>query len=203
MGYKTRIFIDFWNFQINWNKRTNKANCDWNKLPVTLLSETSKILTSIGANQSIDFEEVRVYASIDVENPNDKKLRKWLNDFLDMQPSFNVNIRERTVKSKEMYCKNCKNEFELLCPNCNQPIRISREKGVDAAIVTDLFSLAWEEAYNLGILLSSDSDFVPAVKRLQEKGIKIVNAKWKGYGFGLAKACWAAFDLDNIAHLIC
>ena len=76
--------------------------------------------------------------------------------------------------------------------------RHSPEKGVDSAIVTDLFSLAWEGAYDIGILLSSDADFVPAVERLQEKGVKIVNATWKDYGHQLAKVCWGSFLIDSI-----
>lgn len=28
MRLGTRIFVDFWNFQLNWNDRTDKAPCD-------------------------------------------------------------------------------------------------------------------------------------------------------------------------------
>ena len=36
------------------------------------------------------------------------------------------------------------------------------EKGVDTAIITDLLTLAWEGAYDVAILVSSDADLVPA-----------------------------------------
>jgi len=81
-------------------------------------------------------------------------------------------------------------------------IKTAPEKGVDAAIVTDLFSLAWEKAYDVAILLSSDADFIPAVTRLQEKGIKVINATWLQHGHDLAKQCWASFNLDDLVEEI-
>lgn len=193
--------MDFWNFQISWNERNRNFLCDWVKFPKALLYETEHILSSAGITKNLDFEEMRIYASVDVNNPNEVKLRKWLNSFLDMQPSFRVSIRNRRAKLKEIHCKHCGGKFTS-CPNCSQPLYISSEKGIDAAIITDLFSLFLEDAYDIGILLSSDSDFIPAVERLQEKGVKIVNAKWKGFGFELAKVCWASFDLEKIVPKI-
>ncbi|MFL6127975.1 MAG: NYN domain-containing protein [Mycobacteriales bacterium] len=76
------------------------------------------------------------------------------------------------------------------------------EKGVDAAIVTDLLSLAWQDAFDVAVLVSSDADFVPAVERVQEKGLKVINAAWQGKGHELKAACWASFDLDTIASTI-
>jgi len=76
--------------------------------------------------------------------------------------------------------------------------RQGTEKGVDTAIVTDLLSLAWERAYDIAVLVSSDADFVPAVERLQEKGFKVVNATWQGHGHQLARVCWASFEIDHL-----
>lgn len=39
MAYKTRIFIDFWNFQINWNDRADDAKIDWKVVPRLLVDE--------------------------------------------------------------------------------------------------------------------------------------------------------------------
>ena len=50
------------------------------------------------------------------------------------------------------------------------------EKGVDTAIVTDLLSLAGEEAYDVAILVSSDADHIPAVEWIQAHGRKVINA---------------------------
>ncbi len=77
------------------------------------------------------------------------------------------------------------------------------EKGVDAAIVTDLLSLAFRQTYELAILVSGDADFIPAVDYVQGMGgVKVINATWAGRGFDLKKRCWAAFDIDDIASSI-
>ena len=59
------------------------------------------------------------------------------------------------------------------------------EKGVDTAIITDLLTLAWEGAYDVAILVSSDADLVSGVERLQAKGLKVGNATLRG-----TDTCW-------------
>ncbi len=71
------------------------------------------------------------------------------------------------------------------------------EKGVDTSIVTDLLSLASEQAFDVAILVSSDADFVPAARWIQERGLKVINATWTGTGLDLAKSSWASFPLDD------
>lgn len=48
------------------------------------------------------------------------------------------------------------------------------EKQVDVYLATQMVALAYEDAYDVAILLSGDSDFVPAVELAQQKG-KIVS----------------------------
>ena len=154
-------------------------------------------MSTAGSNVTLQLEETRVYASCNPSKSADSNLRRWLDTFLDRQPSFRVFAKERRAQSKPMRCPNCGNEVAE-CPGCLQPLRQSVEKGVDTAIVTDLLSLAWEGAYDVAILVSSDSDLVPGVERLQEKGPKVINATWKSHGHHLAKASWASFDVDGL-----
>ena len=77
-------------------------------------------------------------------------------------------------------------------------LRWSTEKGVDTAIVTGLLSLAGEGAFDAAILVSSDTDYLPAVQWLQSRGFKVINATWANHGHELARACWASFELDGI-----
>ena len=62
-------------------------------------------------------------------------------------------------------------------------------------MVTDMVRLAWEEAYDVGVVVSSDSDFVPAVELLDSRGLKIVQAGFPPFGAHLATSCWASFDI--------
>ncbi len=47
------------------------------------------------------------------------------------------------------------------------------EKRVDSLIVADMVSLAYENAYDIAILLSGDEDFVPAVEAVQKLGKQV------------------------------
>ncbi|MFA5786142.1 MAG: NYN domain-containing protein [Actinomycetota bacterium] len=194
---RTRIFIDFWNFQLNWNRCSPDYRCDWRKLPRTLLEETSRLLESVSITDAAHLEETLVYASVGPGNPVEQNLRRWLRTFLDRQPSFHVKIRERHARPAEIHCNGCGTRTSA-CPTCGAPFRRAPEKGVDAAIVTDLLSLAWESALDIAVLVSNDSDFVPAVEHLQAKGLKVINASWPHQGHDLARTCWASFPLDQL-----
>lgn len=50
---------------------------------------------------------------------------------------------------------------------------IYKEKGVDVRIALDLFRLAIENQYDKAVLLSSDSDLIPAVRMVQARGKEI------------------------------
>ncbi len=69
------------------------------------------------------------------------------------------------------------------------------EKGVDTAIVTDMIRLAWEAAYDVAILVSSDADLVPAVEFFDQKGIRTIQAGFPPLGSHLSKACWGTIDV--------
>ena len=69
------------------------------------------------------------------------------------------------------------------------------EKGIDTALATDMIKFAWEGAYDVGVLVSSDADFVPVVEFLDSKGIRVVQAGFPPIGSALATACWGSFDL--------
>lgn len=199
MPYRVRIFVDFWNFQLAWNSHMSASRqCDWSRLPARLITEAQTTMAKGGVAETLGLEETRVYASYNPARAQEVKLRNWLSNFLDRQPSFRVFAAERKDKPTTFYCRERETEFDA-CPSCAQPLVRAREKGVDAAIVTDMLSLAWENAFEVAIVVSSDADMIPCVERVQEKGFKVVNATWPGRGHDLARACWASFDILSIA----
>ena len=200
VAYRTRVFIDFWNFTLNWRDRAPEgARLDWPLVPRTLLDEAKKKLEAAGIQESLTLEETLVYASY---NPRtDGKLKGWLDGFLDKQPSFRVNIRERRSKRRTIHCSGCGKDNDA-CAGCGEPFMWAPEKGVDTAIVTDLMSLASEDAFDVAVLLSSDADHIPAVEWVQSRGRKVVNATWSHHGFDLAKTSWATFELDSVIPLL-
>lgn len=199
MAYRVRVFIDFWNFQLSWNDHLSaQQQCDWPRMPAEFVAQAQQAITNAGITEVLQLEEARVYASYNPSRASDVGLKNWLSNFLDRQASFRVFTTERKDKPAKFYCRECQQEFTT-CPSCNKPLMRSREKGVDTAIVTDLLSLAWEGAFDVGVLVSSDADMIPCVERVQEKGFKVINATWPGRGLDLAKACWASFDIMAIA----
>ncbi|MEU9887880.1 NYN domain-containing protein [Sphaerisporangium sp. NPDC051011] len=197
---RIRIFIDFWNFQLSWNSNMGPKQCDWRALPPTVVGSAASVLTAVGLTDPVDLEETLLYASVDPVS--DARLRNWLTGTIERLPSWRVSIRERRSQPRHVHCRNC-GAVTTACPTCDQPYRARLEKGVDAAIVTDMLSLAWQDAYDVAVLITSDADFVPAVERIQERGLKVINAGWSGKGHQLKAACWGSFDLDAVAGTMC
>lgn len=199
MAYRVRLFVDFWNYQLQWNyHQTPARQCDWPRLPARFVAEAQAALSKAGVEEKLQLEETRVYASYNPSRADDTKLKSWLSNFLDRQASFRVFVTERKDKPAKVHCRECNQDFDT-CPKCNKPLVRSREKGVDTSIVTDLLSLAWEGAFDIAVLVSSDADMIPCVERLQEKGLKVINAAWPVQGQALAKACWASFEIMLVA----
>ncbi len=47
------------------------------------------------------------------------------------------------------------------------------EKGTDVALVTDMLTLAYNDAYDTAILVSGDTDFIEAVRAVKARGKKV------------------------------
>lgn len=192
---QSKIFVDFWNFTLQWQSRSAGADADWRALPSVLHAKTEEIVRTAGAADELQLEETLVYASY--EPGRDDKLRGWLDSWLHPQPGFRVIGSERSWRRRSIHCREC-GSTTTACPHCRAELGHAGEKGIDVKIVTDLVAMAWEDAYSVAVLLSSDKDFIPAVECLQERNYKIINATWSGAGVELARTCWAAFHLDDL-----
>lgn len=74
--------------------------------------------------------------------------QKQFFDYMDRQPYFYVKQFDRRINSSG-----------------NQ-----REKQVDVYLATQIVALAYENAYDIGIIVSGDEDFIPAIEVVQQKG---------------------------------
>ena len=138
------------NFQLGWNDRMDPQKCDWRALPRAIVSQAALLLQPTGVAEPLVLEETLLYASVDptTETP----LKDWLSNTIDRMPSYRVKIRERKPQPKTIRCRECTAEFDR-CTKCNARYAPRPEKGVDAAIVTDLLSLAFQQSYDLAILV--------------------------------------------------
>ncbi len=116
---------------------------------------------------------------------------------LDRFPGIRVVSKERKDKMPPR-CPHCHQLIEY-CPHCGNKISGTVEKGIDTAIVTDMIKLAWEGAWDVAVLVSSDRDFIPVVEFLHSKGLRVINVYFPPQGIDLAKTCWASINL--IPHL--
>ena len=189
-------FVDFWNVQLTMNERLSRHSkdpdarfrFDWNRFIWWSVDRAATVL----ATRDYSFDGATVYTSYD-SSTEGMKHRDWAESWLNRQPGISVQCRLRQLRSIPR-CNNCHRQIRT-CPHCAQRIGGTAEKGVDTAIATDMIRLAWEGAYDVAVLVSSDSDLVPAVQFLTGKGIKVIQAGFPPTGSHLAKASWASFDI--------
>jgi uncharacterized LabA/DUF88 family protein len=186
---RARIFVDFWNLQLNIiEERGNSYRLDWTALSPFLIAQSETLLGS-----TLQLEETTVYLSYDPNTTKGKSLRNWAINALDRFPGIRVVDKERKVK-RAPSCPNCHRQVQV-CPYCGGRMRGTIEKGIDTAIVTDMIKLAWADAWDVAVLVSSDRDFIPVVEFLTTKGRRVINAYFPPKGMELARVCWANIDL--------
>ncbi len=80
-----------------------------------------------------------------------------------------------------------------------------REKGVDVKIAVDLVTGAYEDTYDTAVIVSSDTDLIPAIKHVLQKGKKV---EYVGFStrpsLGMSKECSLSVlllqeDLDKLS----
>jgi uncharacterized LabA/DUF88 family protein len=198
---RIRVFVDYWNFQLSLNQTEAKARgisleearfqVDWKRLGQWLAAKAAAV---VGLGQgAYSFDGAIIYSSFNPQTEEGRRFRAWATTWLDRQPGVTVECRERKRK-RPPRCPACHRPIDT-CPLCQKPMVATEEKGVDTLIATDMIRLAWETAYDVGVLATSDSDLVPAVQFLSLKGRKVVQAGFPPLGVELATACWASFDV--------
>jgi uncharacterized LabA/DUF88 family protein len=188
MSERLRVFIDYWNFQLNWNERAGEARCDWLALPGALTSATKTAL----AGSPLRFDGAHIYASVDHHNEN---LLNWLETFLERQPGFIVKTARLVRRQRSVRCTACGLELDE-CPECGEPYSISSTKGLTTSMVCDIMTLACEHALDVAVIVSSDTELVPLMRRLSDRGIKVIHAGWRDGGSDPSREAWASIDLD-------
>lgn len=196
---RVRAFVDFWNFQLSINEwRPPKFNLDWRRFGPWLAQQAGAEFLAAGQLGQVRYDGLHVYLSHDPKASKDNGLRTWASNTLDRFPGVEVHLKERRPKNPPS-CPACKEAIGT-CPKCSASMRGTIEKGIDTAIVTDMIRLAWEESWDLAVLVSADRDFIPAVEFLGQKGRKVINAAFPPKGSELSKKCWATFDITKRLH---
>ncbi len=189
---RARIFVDFWNLQLTINEYVGRNfKIDWRALSLRLITEAESCLSS-----TLRFDGTNVYLSYDPRTATGRRLRDWSLNTLDRFPGIKVISKKRQVK-RAPKCPICHMPVQT-CPHCGGRMTGTGEKGIDTAIATDMISLAWEDAWDVAILISSDKDFIPVVEFLASKGKRVINAYLPPKGMHLARTSWASIDLKPL-----
>lgn len=194
---RIRIFIDFWNFQLAWNDYQRAGGRDPKTARIPWEEALPKVLVERVDPKGL-YVGTHVYASINPLSEADRRLNTFLHA-MDGFPGYNVTVKERKSASS-VKCTNAACRAEIVtCPQCREPLRRTVEKGIDTALLTDLIRSAFDNTFDKAILISEDSDFVPAVEFIQERWTKqIVHVFFKGKSDALRNACWKHLFFDDL-----
>ena len=72
------------------------------------------------------------------------------------------------------------------------------EKGVDTRIATEMVKFAWEDAYDVALLVSADRDFEPVIDLLRAKGKTVIHGAFPPNGMVLTNASWGRIDIPSL-----
>jgi len=115
--------------------------------------------------------------SIDEKRYNSHK--KFLNKIKQI-PNFNVVL----CNLRKMILEDGKIDFAI--------------KGDDVHLATDLIKGAYENQYEIAIIVSGDADFIPAIRLVQKNGKKVINAFFpKSSSYQLRNCCDGSINLKK------
>jgi uncharacterized LabA/DUF88 family protein len=136
--------------------------------------------------------------------------QRSFNAFLETQMKWYV--FSKIVRAYPVFCPYCKSlgtQTQITCPTCGKNVIIPKNKGVDIALATDLLVYGLPEnpeyGYDVAILVSGDTDFIPAIKKIKDRkpAVKIEVAQFSNaVGYKLKSAVDDFYQLDSIADQI-
>lgn len=189
--YRVKVFVDYWNFQLGIGGIRYKV--DWTVLGEWLTRKASEA-ANIDADNCV-YSGMNVYTSYD-PSTGKRGHYNWVTNFLEKLPGVTAHCLERQPRWAPQ-CHSCRT-YLIRCPNCGASMAGTTEKGVDILIATDLVRMAWENSYDVAVLVSSDSDLVPCVQYLSSTSKMLIQARFAPSGAAIANAATASLDLTPI-----
>jgi hypothetical protein len=215
-------FIRTWNSVVHGRDRPLERDIGWQALPQVLLEETGAWLTRTRkAPQALVYRGMHVYGTL-FEDAYFSLLETMLRHEQTAPGRLSLPIRLRKETIDKWREENEQHKAELTreignvtgcvmvpiyrhtpredqlssCQYTSGGIPIAPEKMLDTFIATDLIGDATFDAFDVALLLSEDSDFVPAVEFVQTMRNKhIVHVGFGGHSNGLRAVCRHRIDL--------
>lgn len=98
-------------------------------------------------------------------------------DFRERLLGFLRSIEREGINVRRLPMRRCLVTYTLECPDCKKPVtgQVIRyeEEQVDVAIAVKLVELSFRHQIDVAVLVSGDSDYLPAVATAQEEGVRV------------------------------
>lgn len=217
-------FIKTWNGVVHDRDRPLEHDINWQMLPEVLLGETGQWLAKQRkAPPVLVYRGMHVYGTLFEDSyftlletmlrheqaaPHKLslpiRLRKetvdrWREENEQHKAELTQNIGNITgCVMVPIYRRTPREDQLSSCQYTSGGIPIAPEKMLDTFIATDLIGDATFEAYDIALLVSEDSDFVPAVEFVQDmRGKHVVHVGFGSHSNDLRAACRHRVDLSR------
>ncbi|KAB2911249.1 MAG: NYN domain-containing protein [Hyphomicrobiaceae bacterium] len=217
-------FIRTWTQIVHSRDRPLEHDVDWARLPQVLLEETGDWLSSARkAPQALVYRGTNVYGTLFEESyfklletmlrleqtapdklPLPIRLRKETIDrWREENEAHKIELM-RTIQGEIGYqtvpiLRRTPREDQIFSSNFTSGgIPIAPEKMLDTHMATDLIGDATFDVYDIALILSEDSDFVPAVDFVQEmRNKQVIHVGFGGHMNDLRAKCRYRIDLGR------
>jgi uncharacterized LabA/DUF88 family protein len=217
-------FIRTWTQVVHSRDRPLEHDINWSALPQVLMEETGEWASKARKSpQALVYRGTSVYGTLFQEDyfklletmlrleqsqpdklPLPIRLRKETVERWREENEAHRNELMRTIQQELGYTmvpilRRTPREDQLTsCNFTSGGIPIAPEKMLDTHIATDLIGDATFDVYDIALLVSEDSDFVPAVDFVQEMRNKVVvHVGFGGYPSDLRNKCRHRIDLGR------
>jgi uncharacterized LabA/DUF88 family protein len=217
-------FIRTWTQVVHGRDRPLQHDINWTTLPQVLMEETNEWLAHLRRSpQALVYRGTNVYGTLFQEDyfklletmlrleqtapdklPLPIRLRKETVERWREENEAHRNELTRTIQQELGYTmvpilRRTPREDQL--HSCNFTaggIPIAPEKMLDTHIATDLIGDATFDVYDIALIVSEDSDFVPSVEFVQEmRGKHVVHVGFGGHSNDLRSKCRHRIDLGR------
>jgi hypothetical protein len=217
-------FITTWNEIVHRGERALEHDVDWHAMPAVLMEETAEWLKKMRkAPQAMLYRGMHVYGTL-FEDDYFRLLETMLSREQTAPAKLQLPIRLRRETVDRWRAENEAHKHELTheirnvvgctmvpvyrrTPKEDQlgraqytsgGIPIAPEKTLDTRIATDLIGDATFDSYDVALLLTEDSDFIPAVEFVQDmRGKQVVHVGFGGHTNELRSVCRYRIDLGR------
>jgi hypothetical protein len=217
-------FITSWNEVVHRGERALEHDVDWHALPAVLLEQVAEWQRKMRrAPPTVVYRGMHVYGTLfedgyftlletmlDLEQAAPSKLalpirlrretvERWRRENAAHKRELTHEIRNVVgCTMVPVYRRTPKEEQLTSAQYTSGGIPIAPEKTLDTRIATDLVGDATFELYDVAILVTEDSDFIPAVEFVQEmRGKHVVHAGFGGHSNDLRSVCRHRIDLGK------